>query len=51
MRGSVTVEASIPYEVRVESALDLSSAFSSALLPGTAVLLTDSNVGRSTPRP
>ena len=45
MRGSVTVEASIPYEVRVESALDLSSAFSSALLPGTAVLLTDSNVG------
>jgi 3-dehydroquinate synthase len=45
MKGSVTVEASIPYEVRVESDLDLSSAFSSALPPGTAVLLTDSNVG------
>jgi 3-dehydroquinate synthase len=45
MKGSVIVEVSIPYEVRVESDLDLSSAFSSALSPGTAVLLTDSNVG------
>jgi 3-dehydroquinate synthase len=45
MRGNVTVEATTPYEVRVESGLDLSSAFSSALAPGTAVLLTDSNVG------
>jgi 3-dehydroquinate synthase len=45
MRGSVTVEASIPYDVRVESALDLGLAFSSALPPGIAVLLTDSNVG------
>jgi 3-dehydroquinate synthase len=45
MRGSVTVEATIPYEVRVESGLDLSSAFSSSLAPGIAVLLTDSNLG------
>ena len=44
MKGSVTVEATIPYEVRVKSGLDLSSAFSSALQPGTGVLLTDSNV-------
>ncbi len=45
MRGSVTVAATMPYEVRVEPALDLSSAVSATLPPGTAVLLTDSNVG------
>jgi 3-dehydroquinate synthase len=45
MKGSVTVEATIPYEVRVEPTLDLSSAVSTALPPGTAVLLTDSDVG------
>jgi 3-dehydroquinate synthase len=45
MRGSVTVEATTPYEVRVEPALDLSSVVSAALLPGIAVLLTDSDVG------
>jgi 3-dehydroquinate synthase len=45
MRGSVTVAATTPYEVRVEPALDLSSVVSAALLPGTAVLLTDSDVG------
>ena len=45
MRGSVTVEATTPYEVLVEPALDLSSAVSDALPPGTAVLLTDSDVG------
>lgn len=45
MKGSATVKATIPYEVRVEPALDLGSAVSSALPPGTAVLLTDSNVG------
>ncbi len=44
MKGSVTVEATIPYQVRVDSSLNLSSAVS-ALPPGTAVLLTDSNVG------
>ena len=42
MRGSVTVAATTPYEVQVEPALDLSSV---ALPPGTAVLLTDSDVG------
>jgi 3-dehydroquinate synthase len=45
MKGSVTVEATIPYEVRVESALELGSVVSAALPPGTAVLLTDANVG------
>ena len=45
MRGSVTVAATTPYEVRVEPALDLNSAVSSTQPPGTAVLLTDSDVG------
>jgi 3-dehydroquinate synthase len=45
MRGSVTVAATTPYEVRVEPDLDLSSVVSAALLRGTAVLLTDSDVG------
>ncbi len=45
MKASVTVEATTPYEVRVEPALDLETAVSAALSPGTAVLLTDSNVG------
>ena len=45
MRGSVTVAAPTPYEVRVEPALDLSSVVSATLPPGTAVLLTDSDVG------
>jgi 3-dehydroquinate synthase len=42
---SVTVAATRPYEVRVEPDLDLEEVVSSALAPGTAVLLTDSNVG------
>ncbi|MCA1715647.1 MAG: 3-dehydroquinate synthase [Actinobacteria bacterium] len=41
----MTVAATTPYEVRVEPALDLNSAVSSAQPPGTAVLLTDSDVG------
>jgi 3-dehydroquinate synthase len=45
MKGSVTVEATTPYEVRVEPALDLETAVSATLQPGIAVLLTDSNVG------
>jgi 3-dehydroquinate synthase len=50
MNSSVTVAATTPYEVRVESALDLSEAISSAVPlddpeGGKAVLLTDSNVG------
>lgn len=45
MKGSVTVAATAPYEVRVEPTLDLATAVSAALPPGTAVLLTDSNVG------
>lgn len=45
MRGSVTVAVSTPYEVLVEPALDLGTAVSAVLPPGTAVLLTDSNVG------
>jgi 3-dehydroquinate synthase len=45
MNASVTVAATTPYEVRVEPALDLEIAVSTTLYPGTAVLLTDSNVG------
>jgi 3-dehydroquinate synthase len=45
MNASVTVAATIPYEVRVEPTLDLEAAVSTALHPGIAVLLTDSNVG------
>jgi 3-dehydroquinate synthase len=45
VRGSVTVLATTPYEVRVEPALNLGLAVSSVLSPGTCILLTDSNVG------
>ena len=46
MKGNVTVAATAPYEVRVEPTLDLATAVSAASLsPGTAILLTDSNVG------
>ena len=45
MRASVIVEATAPYEVHVEPALDLETVVSGALQPGTAVILTDSNVG------
>jgi 3-dehydroquinate synthase len=45
LKGSVTVAATTPYEVRVEPALDLAAAVSDALPPGVAVLLTDSTVG------
>jgi 3-dehydroquinate synthase len=45
MNASVTVAATIPYEVRVEPALGLEMAVSTTLHPGTAVILTDSNVG------
>ncbi len=43
--SSVTVAAATPYEVRVEPDLDLANVVSTALPPGTAVLLTDSTVG------
>ncbi|QIN78866.1 3-dehydroquinate synthase [Rubrobacter marinus] len=45
--GSVTVGtgSAAPYEVRVESDLDLSAAVSEALPPGAAAVLTDSSVG------
>ncbi len=41
----MTVDATTPYEVRVEPDLDLGNAVSAALPPETAVLLTDSTVG------
>jgi 3-dehydroquinate synthase len=44
-RSSVTVAATVPYEVRVEPTLDLTEAVSDALPPGVGVLLTDSTVG------
>lgn len=44
LKGSVTVAVSTPYEVCIEPGLDLSSTISTALLPGTAVLLSDSIV-------
>ena len=44
-KESVTVAVTTPYEVCVEPNLDLKAAVSDALEPGTAVLLTDSNVG------
>ncbi len=43
--SSVTVDATTPYEVRVEPALDLAGTVSATLSPGTAVILTDSDVG------
>jgi 3-dehydroquinate synthase len=46
MSESVLVDATIPYQVRVESALDIADAVASALPPGTCILLTDSNVGQ-----
>jgi 3-dehydroquinate synthase len=45
LKGSVTVAATTPYEVRVEPDLDLRQAVSDALPPRTAALLTDSTVG------
>lgn len=45
MKGSVTVVAATPYEVRVEPDLDLAQTVSAALPSGIGVLLTDSNVG------
>ena len=45
LKGSVTVAATTPYEVRVEPNLDLAEAVSGTLPAGTAVLLTDSTVG------
>jgi 3-dehydroquinate synthase len=44
-RNSVTVAATVPYEVRVGSALDLTAAVSDTLPSGVGVLLTDSTVG------
>jgi 3-dehydroquinate synthase len=44
-KGSVTVATTTPYEVYVEPTLELQAAVSSALEPGIAVLLTDTNVG------
>jgi len=44
-RSSVTVAATVPYEVLVAPALDLTEAVSGALPPGVGVLLTDSTVG------
>ncbi|CAA9430029.1 MAG: 3-dehydroquinate synthase [uncultured Rubrobacteraceae bacterium] len=44
--SSVTVEATTPYEVWIEDALDLAGVVSDALSPGTAVVLTDSTVGQ-----
>ena len=42
---SVTVPTKTPYEVRIEPALDLEEAVTSALPPGTAAIVADSNVG------
>ena len=44
-RSSVTVAATVPYEVRVGPALDLMAAVSDTLPSGIGVLLTDSTVG------
>lgn len=41
----VTVAVAAPYEVRVEPALDPGAAVAPVLAPGTAAVLTDSNVG------
>src|SRR5918999_3455178 len=46
IKESITVATpSKPYEVRVESGLDLTQAVSDALEPGTGAILTDSTVG------
>ena len=43
--SSVTVAVTVPYEVRVGSALDLTAGVSDTLPSGVGVLLTDSTVG------